>query len=97
MTGIDAKFFRHWSCRRHLLEDLLPDAAALRRTVVAVIDRRVRAILCGAIAPAASGLQDMQDATDHPMIVYTRLARFAARKMGLNAARGRLTTRTRTS
>src|SRR5262245_51300010 len=38
----------------------------------------------GAIAPAASGLKDMQDATDHPAIVYARLARLAAWKMGLN-------------
>jgi hypothetical protein len=27
VTGIDAKLFRHWSCRRHLLEDALPDPA----------------------------------------------------------------------
>ena len=73
MTGIDAELFRHRSCRRHLLEDLLPDAA-LRPPVVAVIDRCMRSILRGAIAPAASGLKDMQDATDHPAIVYARLA-----------------------
>src|SRR5215475_15534400 len=68
MTGIDAELFRHRSCRRHLLEDPLPDAA-LRPPVVAVIDRCMRSILRGAIAPAASGLKDMQDATDHPAIV----------------------------
>ena len=67
MTGIDAELFRHRSCRRHLLEDPLPDAA-LRPPVVAVIDRCMRSILRGAIAPAASGLKDMQDATDHPAI-----------------------------
>jgi hypothetical protein len=30
----------------------------------------------------------MQDATDHPAIVYARLARFAARKMGFNRCPG---------
>src|SRR6478672_13715413 len=87
MTGIDAELFRHRSCRRHLLEDPLPDAA-LRPPVVAVIDRCMRSILRGAIAPAASGLKDMQDATDHPAIVYARLAWFAARKMGFNRCPG---------
>jgi len=87
MTGIDAELFRHRSCRRHLLEDPLPDAA-LRPPVVAVIDRCVRSILRGAIAPAASSLKDVQDATDHPAIVYARLARFAARKMALNRCPG---------
>src|SRR5262245_14164926 len=87
MTGIDAELFRHRSCRRHLLEDPLPDAA-LRPPVVAVIDRCMRSILRGAIAPAASGLKDMQDATDHPAIVYARLARLAAWKMGLNRCPG---------
>src|SRR5262245_40917920 len=85
MTGIDAELFRHRSCRRHLLEDPLPDAA-LRPPVVAVIDRCMRSILRGAIAPAASGLKDMQDATDHPAIVYARLARLAAWKWGSIAA-----------
>src|SRR5512132_3491936 len=61
MTGIDAALFRHRSCRRHLLEDPLPDAA-FRPPVVAVIDRCMRSILRGAIAPAASGLKDVQDA-----------------------------------
>src|SRR6476619_5577605 len=87
MTGIDAKLFRHWSCRSHLLEDPLPNTA-LRPPVVAIIDRCVRSILRGAIAPAASGLKDVQDATDHPTVIYSRLARFAARKMGLNRCPG---------
>src|SRR5512138_2728157 len=87
MTGIDAELFRHWSCRSHLLEDPLPDAA-LRPPVVAVIDRCMRSILRGAIAPAASGLKDIQDATDHPTVIYSRLARFALRKMGLNHCPG---------
>src|SRR4249919_2979131 len=87
MTGIDAKLVRHRSYRRHLLEDPLPDAA-LRPPVVAVIDRCVRSVLRGTIAPAASGLKDMQDATDHATVVYARLARLAAWKMGLNRCPG---------
>src|SRR4029077_16291946 len=47
MTGIDAKLFKHWSCRSHLLEDPLPNTA-LRPPVVAIIDRCVRSILRGA-------------------------------------------------
>src|SRR6476619_4922694 len=66
MTGIDAELFSHRSRRRHLLEDPLPDAA-LRPPIVAVIDRCMRSILRGAIAPAASGLKDVQDATDHAL------------------------------
>jgi hypothetical protein len=81
MTGIDAELFRHRSCRRHLLEDPLLDTA-LRPPLVAVIDRCMRSILRGAIAPAASGLKDMQDASDHPAIVYARLARFAVPPIG---------------
>ena len=61
LTGIDAKLFRHWPCRSHLLEDPLPNTA-LRPPVVAVVDRCVRSVLRGAIAPAASGLKDVQDA-----------------------------------
>src|SRR6476660_226613 len=87
MTGINAKLFRHWSCRSHLLEDPLPNTA-LRPPVVAIIDRCVRSILRGAIAPAASGLKDVQDATDHPTVIYSRLARFALRKMGLDRCPG---------
>src|SRR6476620_5021757 len=85
MTGIDAELFRYRSCRRHLLEDPLPEAA-LRPPIVAVIDRCMRSILRGAIAPAASGLKDVHDATDHPAIVYARLARL--RKMGFNRCPG---------
>src|SRR5262245_50893880 len=33
-------------------------------------------------------LEDPQDATDHPAIVYARLARLAAWKMGLNRCPG---------
>src|SRR4029077_4314951 len=90
MTGIDAKLFRHWSCRSHLLEDPLPNTA-LRPPVVAIIDRCVWSILRGAIAPAASGLKDVKDATDHPTVIYSRLARCALRKMGLDRCPGAVT------
>ena len=46
MTGVDAKLVRHWTGRRHLLEDPLPDTA-LRPPVVAVVDRRRRSIAGG--------------------------------------------------
>src|SRR6188474_618775 len=59
-----------------------------RFDLVAIIDRCVRSILRGAIAPAASGLKDVQDATDHPTVIYSRLARFALRKMGLDHCPG---------
>jgi hypothetical protein len=63
-------------------------ARALRPPVVAVIDRCVRSILRGAIAPTASGLKNMQDATDHPTVVYSRLARLATRKMWFDRCPG---------
>ncbi len=98
MTGIDAKLFGHWSCCSHLLEDSLPDTA-LRPPVVVVIDGRDGPYSEAAIvAPAASGPKDMQDATDHPTVVYSRLTRLAARKIvARSRPRRRPTTTTNTS
>lgn len=51
-----------------LSEQVLPDAAA-HPTYKAIVDRRRRSILGRAIALAATGFQDMNDAADHTSII----------------------------
>jgi hypothetical protein len=50
----------------------------------AVIDRRRRAIFGRAIAPAATTLQYMHDATDHTSIVFPRYTSYIGRQVRLN-------------
>ena len=54
-----------------LAEQVLPNAA-LGPSNKAIVDRRVRTVFRRAIAPAAAGLQNMDDAADHPPIILAR-------------------------
>lgn len=72
-TGPDAAIF----------EQTLPDAP-LRPAIVAVRDRCRRTIDYGHITPAASRLQQVQDARDHRAIVDPRFTRLTARKRRLD-------------
>ena len=83
VAAIDGKLLRNRPCRRHRLEDALPDTALLQ-SVVAVVDRRGRAVSRRHVAPAAAGLKEMQDAGDDSPVIHTGLARLAMRQMRFN-------------
>src|SRR6266545_933688 len=80
VAAIDGKLIRNGPGSRHLLEDTLPDAA-LRPPVVTIVDCGWRTIGWRHVAPAAAGLENMQDARNHPAIINPGFARLAARKM----------------
>jgi hypothetical protein len=61
-------------------EEPVPDALGAP-PIVAVIEGGGWAVLGRAVAPAAAGAQDVQDATDHPAIVDAGRARAAFRQM----------------
>ena len=83
VAAIDGKLFWNRTCRRHLLKDALPDTAA-GPSVVAVVDRRWRAIGRRDIAPAAAGLEDVQDTADDAPVIYPWFAGLAMRQMRLD-------------
>lgn len=64
------------------LKQLLPEASP-RPAVPTIIDRRVRAIDRRAIAPAATRLQNMNDAANDPAIIDTTRTGLVARQMTL--------------
>ena len=68
MCGVNHLHVRGASSASKLSEQVLPDTAA-SPTHKAIVDRRRRAIFGRAIAPAATGFQDMNDAADHTAII----------------------------
>ena len=54
--------------RRQLIEHPLEDAAP-RPTIEAVVDRGVRTITLGQIAPGCTGAQNVEDPVQHPPVV----------------------------
>ena len=64
-------------------EDRLPPVF-LGPAIEAIVDGRVRAVLARAVAPAASRLQHMDDATDDTPVVIPLRARQVLWKMRLN-------------
>ena len=73
--------------RDQRLQDVAPDLPA-GPAVEAVVDRRVRAVFRWAVAPAAAGLQNMQDATDDPPVIDPPGARLVLRQMRLDRRPG---------
>ena len=67
----------------NLLEQTLPKPA-LRPSVVTIVDRGRRAVFRRHVAPAASGLENVQDATDDTTIIDARFTGLAARQMWIN-------------
>ena len=67
-----------------LPEQVFPDAAP-RPTREAIVDRRMRTIGFGTIAPATAALQHMDDAANHATIVLSFLASNFRRQMRFNA------------
>lgn len=65
------------------LEDVVLDALAAP-AIEAVVDRRVRSVFGGAVAPARTRLEHMDNTGDHPVIVDTPRATPTARQVRLD-------------
>ena len=63
MRTVEAEFVRNIARSCNLLEQTLPKPT-LRPPVVTIVDRSRRAVFRRHVAPAASGLENVQDATD---------------------------------
>ena len=83
MRTVEAEFARNIARSCNLLEQALPKPA-LRPSVVAIVDRGGRTIFGRYVAPAASGLENVQNSTDDATIIDARLTRLAARQMSIN-------------
>ena len=69
--------------RAKRMEEIDPDALG-GPSDVAVVERLVRPVVGRRIDPAPAGLQDMDDAADHPAIIDPRLATCIGRQMRLD-------------
>src|SRR5271157_2450471 len=85
MRTVEAEFVRNIARSRNLLEQALPKPA-LRPSIVAIVDRGRWAVLKRHVAPAASRLENVQDATDDATIIDARFTRLAARQMWINCS-----------
>ena len=83
MRTVEAEFVRNIARSGNLLEQALPKPA-LRPSIVAIVDRGRRTVFGRHVAPTASRLENVQDATDDATIIDARLTRLAARKMRIN-------------
>ena len=83
MRTVEAKIVRNIARSCNLLEQTLPKPA-LRPSVVTIVDRGRRAVFRRHVAPTASGLENVQNATDHATIIDARLTRLATRQMWIN-------------
>jgi hypothetical protein len=83
MRTVEAEFASNIAGSCNLLEQALPKPA-LRPSVVAIVDRGRRAVFGRHVAPTASCLENVQDATDDTTIIDARLTRLAARQMWIN-------------
>lgn len=81
--GVDGRAVKDAAAPGQGLEHLEPKALPAP-AVEAVVDRRVRPKLRRAVAPARSALEHVDDAGDHPTIVYTVRALAPARQQRLD-------------
>ena len=79
VCGVDHLGFGRATPTRQFLEHPLPHTA-FRPAHEAIVDRRWRAVFGGTVAPAASALQYMQDATNHAPIIHPGLATHVGRQ-----------------
>jgi hypothetical protein len=84
MCGVDHLRLCRPSVSRKLSKEIFPDATPCPARE-AVIDGGVRAILGWAIAPAAAGLQNMNNSADHAAIVLTLDAPHVRWQVGFNS------------
>ena len=73
----------HRACIHQGVEQLQPEAT-VRSAIEPVVDRRRRPVIDRAIAPAAAHFQHMQNAGDHPSVVYAPGARLVLGQVRLN-------------
>lgn len=71
--GVDEHLGRRTAGARQGMEEIDPDALG-GPPDIAVVERLARPVIGRRIDPAPAGLQDMDDAADHPAVVNTRLA-----------------------
>src|SRR5665213_2492546 len=83
--GFDMRRIDHLSIggssSRSQFTEQSPPPAALGPAHEAIVDRRIGAVLRGAIAPPAAALQNVQNATDHTPVVHAILAAHIRRQM----------------
>lgn len=84
---VEYQFVWNGTCSRDLGEQPLPNPV-LRPPIVAIVDRRVRAVGRGRVLPAAADLQDVQDAADYPPVIDRKFARLAVRQVRLHPRPG---------
>jgi hypothetical protein len=83
MRTVEAEFVGNIARSCNPLEQALPKPA-LRPSVVTIVDRGRGAVFRRHVTPTASGLENVQDATDDTTIIDAGLTRFAARQMAIN-------------
>ena len=71
--GVDQHLGRWTAGARQSMKEIDPDAFG-GPADIAVVERLAWPIIRRRIDPAPAGLQDMDDAADHPAVVNTRLA-----------------------
>ena len=82
--GVDGDLFRRpGQGLRQSREQVLP-MAALRPAVLAIVNRRRRAVSRRAVAPPAARLENVNDAADDPPVIHAPLVRRVVRKMRLD-------------
>src|ERR1700729_3995654 len=80
--GVD-QHFRRWATGRcQCMKDVDPDALG-RPAHEAIVERLARTVDARRVDPAATGLQHMHDAADHPAIIDPRFAARIGGKMRL--------------
>ena len=82
--GVDGDLFRR-SVQgfRQGREQVLP-IAALRSAIIAIVDRRRRAVFRRTVPPLAARLENVNDAADEPPVILAPLARRVVGKMRLD-------------
>ena len=83
VAAVQGQFLGRRTCGGRSFEEALPDAGP-RPAVVPVVDRGRRPVGGGNVPPATAGLENVQDAADHPAIIHPGLARTAGRQMRLD-------------
>jgi len=83
VSAVDGRTFRDRTSVRQGFDQISPEPF-VRPTVEAIIDCRVRSVVRRAIAPTASGLEDVDDARDDTPVIDTASTRLVPRKIRLN-------------
>ena len=83
VSGVDRGVLGHCAGPRQCLQAPHPEPAT-GPAIDAIVNRRGGTVGLGALAPSATGLQDVQDAGDHPSIIDPASSRLIAGKVRLD-------------